>query len=134
MESRVKRIWHPWTDWECYGAGLFDGKTDLTPDEAREAYATFLRDTPRFKSALQRVLTEWPKSCEHFLSNEQSNRIAWLGQAAMCIETGINNTHRGGFKLMTDEEQRTANETAAAALAAWTDRQLREDVAGARLP
>lgn len=130
----MNRIWHPWTEWECYPAGLFDGKTELPPDEARAAYANFLRDTPRLQAALQRVLNEWPKSCEHFLSNEQSNRIAWLGQAAMCIETGINNTHRSGFKLMTDAEQRTANETAAAALRAWTNRQLRQDVEGPRLP
>lgn len=119
----LKRIWHPWTSWECYPAGMYDGKTDLSPDECKLRYAEFLRDTPRFEAALSRVLSEWPLSCEHFLSNDGSNRIAWLGQASMCIETGISSVHRAGFKLLTNDEQRTANETAARFLAKWCSRQ-----------
>ena len=80
----MKQVFHPWTEWECYGAGMFDGETDLSPEEAKIAYAVFLRDIPRFQAAMDRVVREWPKSCEHFLTNENTNRVAWLGQASMC--------------------------------------------------
>ena len=134
----MKQIWLPWTDWECYAWGMFDGTTHLSPDEAKAAYASFLRDTPRFELALERVITEWPKSCLHFLSNEKINRIAWLGQASMCIATGVNSTHKAGFRLMSEDEQSKANATAAVWLERWIDAQesggIRQDVEDTRLP
>lgn len=133
----MRQIWHPWTEWESYRAGFYDGRTALSPEAARAAYAEFLRDTPRFAAALARVLAEWPKSCEHFLSNEKINRIAWLGQAAMCIETGVPSIYRSGFALMSPEDRDRANATAAAALEAWSEAQdskLHQDVEGEGLP
>ena len=117
----MKRIYRPWTAWECYPAGLYESvpPEGVTPDDARGAYRDFLRDTPRFATALRRVLEEWPNSCEQFLSNESLNRVAWLGQAAMCITTGIPACFRGGFKLLTTDERRIANETARMTLNLW---------------
>ena len=115
----MKRIWHPWTAWECVRAGFYATTCELSPDDAKLAYAAFLRDTPRFAAALERVLMEWPTSCEHFLTNESINRIAWLGQASMCIATGVPSVYRGGFKLLSTSEQRTANATAEAYLIKW---------------
>lgn len=91
----------------------------MTPQQANEAYTEFLRDIPRFERGLYRVLTEWRFSCEHYLSNETMNRIAWLGQAAMCIETRVPSGYRGGFNKLTPEEQQLANEAALAALNLW---------------
>ena len=34
----------------------------------------------------QTVIVEWVNSCEHYLSNFAMNRIAWVGQAAMCYD------------------------------------------------
>jgi hypothetical protein len=114
----LKRIYHPWDKWECYAAGFYASEG---PADALELYAEFLRDTDRFKIALRRVVTEWPHSCEQFLSNENLNRIAWLGQAAMCIETGIPARFRAGFKLLSNDEQAKANDTAAEYLRYWCD-------------
>lgn len=114
----MKRIYHHWETWECVKAGMYAGSS-LDFDKATSDYAAFLSDTPRFQAALMRVLAEWPISCEQFLSNESINRIAWLGQASMCIETGIPRAFRGGFKLLSDTEQRTANRTAEDALRQW---------------
>ena len=116
----MKRIFHPWSSWENYHAGFYAiGK--LSDERIREDYANFLRDIPRFSAALERVLREWPKSCEQFLSNEHLNRIAWLGQAAMCIDTGIPACFRGGFRLLTDAEQAEANAVALACLNRWLE-------------
>lgn len=131
----MKRIYHTWEKWECYPAGFYNqtAPDGLTAAECNQMYAGFLRDTERFSKALWRVLTEWPRSCEHYLSNEKMNRIAWLGQAAMCIETGIPSTYRGGFNQLTPEEQATANETALQALNEWLtcQREPKVDMAGA---
>lgn len=117
----MRRIYHPWTAWECVPAGLYNTlpPSPMRPEEGREAYAVFLRDTPRFTDALARVLAEWPISCEQFLSNEHINRVAWLGQASMCIETGVPAAFRSGFFALTLAEQRIANATAQQALSRW---------------
>lgn len=120
-------IWHPWTKWECYKAGMFDGKTDLSPDECKREYAKFLSDIPRFEAALNRVLDEWPISCEHFLSNRNFNRIAWLGQASMCIDTGIPCIYRAGFTLLTTNQQIAANKKAKQYLDLWRRRHAEQD-------
>ena len=116
----MNQVWHPWTDWECYRAGMFDGEVSVDPGTARAMYANFLRDIPRFEAAMQRVLLEWPISCEHFLTNVSMNRIAWLGQAAMCMETGIPRTFRGGFNEMNLPDRRAANAAAQRTLDQYT--------------
>jgi hypothetical protein len=102
-------------------AGLYDESAPdgQDADASRQAYADFLGNTELFRAALQRVLTEWPIACEQFLSNESINRIAWLGQASMCIETGTPCKYRSGFMLLSDEQQATANAIADEALQAW---------------
>ena len=88
-------------------------------ESSMRAYRDFLADLPRFKAAMRRVLDEWPKSCEHFLTKTSTNRVAWLGQASMCIETGIPAKFKAGFSLLTEDEQRAANEAAEEVLTAW---------------
>jgi hypothetical protein len=121
----MNRIYHTWDKWECYPAGFYDDNppNGMSSRDATQKYADFLRDTPRFSAALERVITEWPRSCEHYLSNENMNRIAWLGQASACIALGLPSAFRGGFHLLTPEEQQTANETALKALNCWLERR-----------
>ena len=120
----MNRIWHPWHKWECYKAGFYETTppAGMTSDQAREHYAEFL-SSPRFAEYLIVVTGEWGFSCEHFLTNESINRIAWLGQASMCRATSVPSVFRGGFKLLPATEQAKANETAAQALTRWMKRQ-----------
>jgi len=115
-----ERIFHTHDKWECHKAGFyattFNGKTK---DECEKAYAYFLSNTEKFSEALEHVITEWKNSCEHYLTNKSMNRIAWLGQAAMCYATGIPATFRGGFYLLSDEQQHEANKTALIYLNRW---------------
>lgn len=136
----MRQIWHPWTAWECYPAGMYDGPCKLSPEDAMQAYANFLRDLPRFKAAMERVMNEWPISCEHFLTNPNINRVAWLGQASMCIETGVSRKYRGGFNTMEPDERDAANQAAQQALDQWTegheakDRELPECLGAEGVP
>lgn len=117
----MKRIYHRWENWECYRAGFFNEHPPkgMTTEDCQKEYAVFLRDLRRFKLAAYRVLDEWPNSCEHNLTNETMNRIAWVGQSAMCIETGIPSKYRGGYHLLTPEEQLAADQTALDVINYW---------------
>src|SRR5690606_4818672 len=136
----MKRIWHPWTSWECYPAGFYSTvpPVGMDADGARDAYRAFLSDLQRFDAAITEVLRQWTHSCEHFLTNDSLNRIAWLGQASMCISTSVSSHFRGGFKLLSPDEQRRANSLAASRLRQWErdnakGRAVHSDVAQARL-
>lgn len=127
----MKRIYHTWDKWECYKAGFYeDGPADqsLTDDKCRDMYALFLRDTNAFEAAMERVLSEWPNSCEHYLTNERMNRIAWLGQASMCIAHGIPSRYRGGFNSLSEEEQLAANMSALKYLNKWLSANSGEEL------
>lgn len=137
----MRRVWHPFTAWECIAAGMYLGgpPSGRSADECRAAYRDFLGDCQGFRRAMERVAREWPVACEHFLTNPNINRIAWLGQSAMCISTGISSIFRGGFMLLTPRQQYLANLEAQRFLNEWTQRyrrtnqRLREDVEGQRI-
>lgn len=123
------RIFHTFDKWECYKAGFYATHFDgLTKAECEGRYAGFLGDDARFREALERVISEWKHSCEHYLTNSAMNRIAYLGQAAMCYATGIPSEYRGGFFLLTPAQQQRANETALEYLNAWLERNGRDAV------
>ena len=117
----MRRIYHPWHKWECYKAGFYEttAPAGMSADEARLLYASFLRDSPRIEMTLASVVKNWPVSCEQFLSNENINRIAWLGQASMCLSTGVPACFRGGFRLLSAREQLEANGVAEKWLNRW---------------
>jgi hypothetical protein len=118
----MDRIYHTWDKWECYPAGFYESKPkdrSLSDDECREPYRAFLADIPAFEAAMAGVLQDWPRSCEHYLSNENMNRIAWLGQAALCYAHGIPAVFRGGFNRLTPAQQHAADAAALGYLNRW---------------
>ncbi len=116
----MKRVYHTWDLWECYPAGFYEIRHASKSDEdCRIEYAEFLRDDDAFRAALERVISEWKFSCEHYLTNENMNRIAWLGQASMCISRGVPSIYRGGFNRLSKPEQERANATALEYLNRW---------------
>jgi hypothetical protein len=126
----MNRIYHTWDKWECYPAGFYNNQApkNLTSQECLEMYRDFLADIPRFNAAMIRVVSEWKNSCEHYLSNECMNRIAWLGQAAMCIETGVPAQFRGGYNLLTQEQKKLADDAALSALNLWMKNNCEQEL------
>jgi hypothetical protein len=114
------RIFHTYDKWECFKAGFYNSSFGgLTRDQCEQKYAEFLSDDKKFKAALNNVISKWKNSCEHYLTNASMNRIAYLGQAAMCYATGIPSIYRGGFNLLTEEQQNKANNIALEHLNKW---------------
>ena len=126
----MNRIYHTWDKWECYPAGFYENKAPgkMTKEEAEIFYRDFLSDIPRFESCLERVISEWKNSCEHYLTNEKMNRIAWLGQSSACICSGIPSMFRGGYNLLTEEEKKAADESALKYLNIWCLRNGYEEM------
>lgn len=121
--KKIKQIYHPYWNWECYHAGMYATKSDIDMDYGRSMYQEFLSDIERFTLAMYRVIVLWPISCEQFLTNPNINRIAWLGQASMCIETGLPRKFKSGFMLLTPQQQNAANNAAEEVFIEWIESQ-----------
>ena len=121
-ENEPDRIFHTYDKWECHKAGFYASKKDgMTAEECKTAYANFLRNSELFEETLQKVISEWKYSCEHYLTNKAMNRIAWLGQASVCYATGVPSVFCSGFNQLTDEEQEKANAIALIYLNKWLE-------------
>jgi hypothetical protein len=120
-EQDNERIFHEWEDWECFPAGFYSDKPPkgMTTEECEVLYKEFLSDIPRFEVALKKVIEQWKNSCEHYLTNSKMNRIAWLGQASLCIDSGIPSRFCGGYNLLTSEQQKDADLKALEYLNIW---------------
>lgn len=124
-----ERIFHTFEKWECHKAGFYGSKKEgMTAEQCEQEYCNFLSNDARFKEGLQGILDNWINSCEHYLTNKAMNRIAWLGQAAMCFATGIPSKFCAGFNLLTSEQQDRANEIALEYLNKWRVKYNREPI------
>lgn len=117
----MKKVWHPWHKWECFKSGFYSSFAEIgiTKDQAQDQYREFLSDLEMFEETLKLVISEWVHSCEHFLSDSNRNKIAWLGQASMAYIAGIPSEARAGYKLLTEKQQFDADQLADKYLQVW---------------
>lgn len=124
------RIFHTWEKWECYRAGFYAERPPegITQEAGEIIYRDFLSDMVSFEAALKTITEEWKFSCEHYLTNERMNRIAWLGQAAVALSKGIPSGCRGGYSLLTEEQKNEADKMALKYLNLWLSKNGRSAV------
>jgi hypothetical protein len=118
------RVYHDFRELEEYRDGMWRiVRGDRRRVNAENA-AALMRDSVSFKSAMLRAIDEWPKSCQHNLTADATNKLAWLGHAGNCLAHGSpeENT-RIGWHLLSPAEQDEANRVAQEVLDEWEKRQ-----------
>ena len=78
-------------------------------------------DLDLFAKILDKLIIEWKHSCEHYLTNRSMNRIAWLGQAAVCYHSGVPSKYSYAWSMLTEDQQNEANDVALKALNKWME-------------
>jgi len=116
----MKRVYHPYTKWEEYHAGMWK---KYPPEKEKEmlmqAYE-FTANHTLYGEWMLKAVEAWPFSCEHNLSCRGMNRQAWIGHAAVCLATGIpEHVTRAAWSMLTPEQQTLANGEADTAIAKW---------------
>jgi hypothetical protein len=118
--SDPERVFHTYEKWECHKAGFYASKKEgMTAEECEKAYYTVLSNPILFGNTLDKIIVEWKHSCEHYLTNKAMNRIAWLGQAAVCYHTGVPSAFSAGWNRLNAEQQAVANQVALNYLNKW---------------
>lgn len=114
------RIFHTWDKWECYKAGFYEsGLKDRNHEECEAEFKRVLSDANLFSQILSKLITEWKHSCEHYLTNRSMNRIAWLGQAAVCYETGVPARYSSAWFDISQAKRDEADQVALKYLNQW---------------
>lgn len=87
----MERIYHHFEKWEDYKHGFYDNVSGERKKTLINKCLELFSDSHLCENFMMKVLN-WKYSCEHNLSNESMNRIAYIGQAACCIYAGIPNS------------------------------------------
>lgn len=126
---KVKQIYHPYWEWECFHAGMYESKNKFGFDETKckNMYKDFLSDLNLFEKSINGIFNNWIKSCENFLTWENINRIAWIGQASACYTIGLPSVYKGGFWLLSETQQKNANKLAERYLINWINENDKEN-------
>lgn len=114
------RIFHTYDKWECHKAGFYkSNKDDWSHEECEEEFKRILSDQVLFSEILNKLIIEWKYSCEHYLTNKSMNRIAWLGQAAVCFHSGVPSKYSSVWFDIPEDIREKANNTALKYLNKW---------------
>lgn len=114
------RIFHTYDKWECHKAGFYKSKKEgWTNEQCEEEFKRILSDELLFSEILNKLIIEWKYSCEHYLTNKSMNRIAWLGQAAVCFHSGVPSKFSSAWFDLSEEIREKANKIALKYLNKW---------------
>lgn len=114
------RIFHTYNNWECHKAGFYQSKKEgWTNEECENEFKRILSDQELFSEILNSLIVDWKNSCEHYLTNKSMNRIAWLGQAAVCYSSGVPAKYSSAWFDIPEGTRDLANETALKYLNKW---------------
>jgi hypothetical protein len=116
----LKRVYHPVSEWEEMNFNMW-GVTDNKSALLTKAI-TFTGDHDLYGSFMQRVIKEWPISCENSLTDNNLNKRAWIGHAAVALALQIpEDVTREAWGKLTDEQQLLANREATRAIQQWEE-------------
>ena len=80
----------------------------------------FTGDHELYGSWMRKVVTDWPYSCEHNLTNKTINRQAWIGHAAVALAIQCpEDIVRQAWGFLSEDQRIRANMQADMAIAEW---------------
>ena len=116
----MKRVYHHYQMWEDFRNGMWKNIQHSAEPKMLQRAIEFTGDAELYGSYMMRVIAEWPNACEHNLTNDSMNRLAWVGHAAcsMAIKCPEYITRRA-WGMLTEEQRVAANRKAELAVATW---------------
>lgn len=116
----MNRIYHPYWYWEDYKSGFYENCSGEIKQQYIQKVLEMFNSEQLTYEYMNKVINEWPYSCEHNLTNESLNKIAYIGQGACCLFANIPSTvTMEAWSLLKPEIQERANKQAESILNEW---------------
>jgi|TARA_R110000822_G_scaffold116149_2_gene248011 hypothetical protein len=125
MNTKVdlKRIYHPYTLWEDYKAGFYDNISGKEKQHKIDKVLEMFNSYSLTEKYMNKVIEEWVLSCEHNLTNESMNKIAYIGQGACCLYGNVPSTiTMECWRLLSTDVQERSNLLALSVIKKWNNK------------
>lgn len=125
MNTSIKqtRIYHPYWLWEDYQSGFYENVSGAEKKQMTDKVLEMFNDAEKTKECMFFVVDNWKYSCEHNLTNESLNQIAYIGQAACCVYAKVPNTiTMEAWSKLSKEVQKRSDEIAKEAIQRWNEK------------
>lgn len=109
----MKQYFHKYTDWEDYKNGMYDDYDLAKKEELILKSVDLLKDKDLFYKNGREMVLAWKISAKVNLTNVNSNRRSWIGQATCCYSHKCSEVlTRIAWGMLTESEQNIANKVA----------------------
>tara|TARA_R110001632_G_scaffold33612_1_gene86284 strand:- start:3030 stop:3407 length:378 start_codon:yes stop_codon:yes gene_type:complete len=81
---------HPYYNWEDYLNGMYGDECQFSENESKNIITRVMSSETEFIKIGKEVVDNWVLASEEFLSNKNTNRRSWVGQAICSYKYGIN--------------------------------------------
>jgi hypothetical protein len=116
----MKRIYHPYWEWEDYQNGMWRKCNVVEEKDFLEKAIVFTGDFKLYGEYMIKITLLWPITCQHNLTDNTQNRKAWLGHAACCLAINCPEyITRQAWGYLNNTQQKNANIQAENAIIAW---------------
>lgn len=120
----MERIYHSWEKWEDHKHGFYNNVSGKDKKEMIQKVVDFFCDQKLTEKYMNKVINEWHYSCDHNLTNESMNHIAYIGQSAVCIYLGVPSTvTMEAWSKVPKEDQNKANVLAEKSIYKWNQQK-----------
>lgn len=116
------RIYHPYWLWEDYQAGFYENCSGEQKQIYIEKIIEMFNDEKLTLENMFFVVDNWKYSCEHNLTNNSMNSIAYIGHGACCVYCGAPSTiTMECWSKLSKEVQDRADKNALQAIKRWKE-------------
>ena len=120
---KTKRVYHPYNRWEDYKHGFYDSCSGKEKDIKINKVIEMFSSEELTVEYMNLVIEKWKYSCEHNLTNESLNQIAYIGQSACCLYAEIpNSVTMEAWSKLPKEVQDRSNSIAEKVIKKWNDK------------
>lgn len=107
------QVFEHYEKWEDYQNGMYKPTPKENEEKLIELSMSLLSNPDKFFDIALKMVNKWKISASVNLTNAQSNRQAWIGQASCCFEYGVpEEVTRTAWSRMSTVERIKANNIA----------------------
>jgi len=116
----ITRIYHHWERWEDHKNGFYNNVSGAEKKALIDKVVELFTNPELTRKYMGKAIDNWFYSCQHNLTNNGMNKVAYLGQAACCIYASVPSTvTMEAWSKVPSEHQEIADGIAGEKLKEW---------------